>query len=294
MNAARTAFQCDMVAHDDGRQSVIQRMLRLHTLQFCTGEDVVCAVICNAGSLHNALHELVCHDIILVAVLDERIVILRSETDGKVAGDRPCGRRPDDEEHLVQIQTELCEHALVVSHAELDKDGVAGIVLVLDLCLGKCGVAVRAPVNGLQTLVEIAVLHHLTEHLDLTCLVLRTECQIGMIVVTNGAQTLELLLLVFHMRQCKILTCLAEVNGRDRAVLHAHLLECLELDGKSVGIPAGHIGGIEAGHVLLLDDEILEHLVQRRTDMNGTVGIGRAVMEHETGLAHILLHHRVI
>ena len=198
------------------------------------------------------------------------------------------------EVYILEVKSELGEHALIVSHAELDIDGVAGVVLVLDLSLCESGVTVGAPVNGLQTLVQVAVLHHLAEHLDLTCLVLGAEGQVGVIVVANGTEALELCFLVLDMGQCEVLARLAELNRGNGTVLDAHFLERLELDRQTVSVPAGNIRCIVAGHVLLLDDEVLEHLIERRTDVNGAVCIGRAVVEHEGGLAHILLHHCVI
>ena len=46
-------------------------------------------------------------------------------------------------------------------------------------------------------------------------------------------------------------------------------------------IPARHVVGIEAEHLLALGHNVLEDLVQRVPDMDVTVGVGRAVMQHE-------------
>ena len=46
-------------------------------------------------------------------------------------------------------------------------------------------------------------------------------------------------------------------------------------------IPARHIVGILAQHLLAAVDDILEDFVQGMTDMDVTVGIGRAVMKDE-------------
>jgi len=52
-----------------------------------------------------------------------------------------------------------------------------------------------------------------------------------------------------------------------------------------VTIPAGNIRGIEAGEALAFDDDVLEHLVDGMADVNLAIGIGRAIMEDELGLA---------
>ena len=52
----------------------------------------------------------------------------------------------------------------------------------------------------------------------------------------------------------------------------------LQLNGQAVGIKAGYIGSLEALHVLLADDDILDDLIQRGTHVDIAVGIqiGRA------------------
>ena len=61
-----------------------------------------------------------------------------------------------------------------------------------------------------------------------------------------------------------------------------------------MGVPAGDIGGLEAGHVLVLDDDVLEDLVQGGADVDVAVGVGRAVVEDKLGLALVLLHQLVV
>ena len=61
-----------------------------------------------------------------------------------------------------------------------------------------------------------------------------------------------------------------------------------------MGIPAGHVGGVVAGHVLVLNDDVLEDLVQGGADVDVAVGVRRAVVEDEGGLALVALDHLVI
>lgn len=55
-------------------------------------------------------------------------------------------------------------------------------------------------------------------------------------------------------------------------------------------VPAGYIGGFEARHILITDDDILQNLIERRTKMNAAVCVRRAVVEHIEGLAFVFLH----
>ncbi|MNL52623.1 hypothetical protein D3C87_1758170 [compost metagenome] len=48
-----------------------------------------------------------------------------------------------------------------------------------------------------------------------------------------------------------------------------------------MAVPAGHIGRVVAQHLHGAGDEILQRLVERVTDMDIAVGIGRAIMDGE-------------
>ena len=61
-----------------------------------------------------------------------------------------------------------------------------------------------------------------------------------------------------------------------------------------MGIPAGNVGGLKAGHILVADDHILQDLIERRTDMDIAIGVGRAIVKDKAGLLRIVLHELVI
>ncbi len=50
-----------------------------------------------------------------------------------------------------------------------------------------------------------------------------------------------------------------------------------------MAVPAGDVGGVEAGHGLGLDDEVLDALVEGVAEVDGSVGVGRAVVEDVFG-----------
>ena len=52
-----------------------------------------------------------------------------------------------------------------------------------------------------------------------------------------------------------------------------------------MAIVAGNVRSIEAGHGFGLDDEVLEALVESVAEMNGPIGVGRAVVEQIGGAA---------
>ena len=77
-------------------------------------------------------------------------------------------------------------------------------------------------------------------------------------------------------------------------LLRAELLLNLVLDGLTVAVPTGNVGGVEAALRMRLYDEVLEDLVERVADVDGAVGIGRAVVENEGLAVLVLLENLVI
>ncbi|MCY1311763.1 hypothetical protein D9M70_621110 [compost metagenome] len=55
----------------------------------------------------------------------------------------------------------------------------------------------------------------------------------------------------------------------------------LVLDRQAMAVPARHVGGVVAGQGFRADDDVLENLVDRVTDVDAAVGIGRAVVQDE-------------
>ena len=71
----------------------------------------------------------------------------------------------------------------------------------------------------------------------------------------------------------------ADGDGGHLELFAAELLVDFDLDGEAVAVPAGDVGGVEAGHGLGFDDEVLDALVERVAEVDGAVGVGGAVVE---------------
>jgi hypothetical protein len=85
----------------------------------------------------------------------------------------------------------LGQLAQIVVHGELHEHGGDGIVVVFDLGLGQGGLVLGAPVHGLEALVDIALLVHLAEHLDLLGLKAGVHGEVGVLPVADDAHALE-------------------------------------------------------------------------------------------------------
>ena len=295
VDAACAALERDVVAKDDRRLPVEEGMLVGDILEFLAQADAENLVILDLGRLHRRLDQLLGHDVIFPARLHDAVLKRRADADGHVAGQRPGGRGPDDDIGLGEIlRAEAREHALlVVDDIEFHIDRTAGVLLVFDLRLGERRFALRAPVDRLEALIDIALVGHRAEDLDLARLVFGLQRQVGVVVVREGAQALEFLLLVLDETQREIAAHLPKFDRGDVA-RNAQLLNRLELDGQAVGVPAGGVGGLVSGQVFLANDDVLEHLVERGPEVDVRVRIRRAVVEHIERLALVLFDHLVV
>ncbi len=170
----------------------------------------------------------------------------------------------------------------LVGDPELHVDAVALLVGVLDLSLSQSRVAALAPVDGLAALVDLAALVHLREDPDVAGLVAVVEGEVRLVPVAAHAEPLELLALDVDELHRPVAAQLAQLRLRDlRHLLGPELLLDLVLDRLTVAVPAGHVRRVVAAHRLVLDDEVLEHLVVRGPHVDVAVRVRRAVVQDE-------------
>ena len=294
VDAAGAGVERDVLAQDDDALPVDERVRRGHELELRAlqlGQDFEAL---HAADLRHAAHELLGDDIHLAAGgLREHVVKVRIEADGEVARDGPGRRRPDEEVELVE-RAVFAQLAQVVLDAELHVDGLAGVLGVFYLGLGQGGLVVRAPVDGLLALVDVALLVHLAEDLDLLGLELRVHGEVGLVPLAQAAEALEGVALDVHVVQGEGLAGVAELGGGHLLVVELLLLDDGRLDGHAVVVPAGVVDGLPAGHGLIPRDEVLDALVEGRAHVDGAVGERRAVVQVEDGPALGALEHLVV
>ena len=272
---------------------VQEGMLCQHVLKELTGIGCQNLVILKAAHLHGLLGERLSHDVGLAVVgLHQNIAVSGMQADRHVAGERPDGGGPNDEEGLAEIK--FTQLAQIVLHGEFYVYRGTGIVLVLNVSLCHSGGAEGTPGNRLQTLVDIALVEHTTEDLYLLTLEVTVHGAVRSLPVAHNAKTLEAGHLLLNEVLGKVLACLTEFG--DGHFLVQLLLGILDgaLDGKTVVIPTGHVGGIVPHHCLRANNKVLQGLVQSVTHVNVAVGKGRAIVEDEGLFILVLLQHRVV
>ncbi len=157
------------------------------------------------------------------------------------------------------------------------------MLLVLDLRLGQRGAVGDAPVDGPLLSIEQILRGDLAELANLLRLVVEAQRLVRMVPLAEHAHALELGALHVDELERVLAALLEELVFRERALvdllLAQPLLDVL-LDGQTVAVPPGHVVGEVAARVLVLDDDVLEHLVERVAGVQVAVRVRRAVVQH--------------
>ena len=260
----------------------LERMPELEMFErrsFSSPNDPACAFVTLEARVHQVFGQ---HEIDAIA-LDERVRDIGVHIERLVRRDRPRRGRPDqcvsraiERRRMPERLGELRQ--IGIGHPEADIDRKILPVLVFDFRFRESTLTVEAPVDGLQSAVQIALLQEHAERADFLRLVAKGHRRVRMLPVAQDAEALELRLLPRDL-----LGCIGTAEPQrffHRQMLAMRLFD-LYLDGHTMAIPAGHVGRIEPRHRPALDDEILQYLVERVADVDIGVRIGRAIVQHE-------------
>ena len=155
--------------------------------------------------------------------------------------------------------------------------------------------AALAPVDGLAAAVHRALQIHLLENLDVARLEIRRERQIRLVPLGVYAEALKALTLHVDVPLRPLAAELAKLGlGSSGHLVGSEGLFDHMLDGLTVAIPTGDVGSEVTALRVAFDDEVLEDLVERMADVNGSVGIRWAVMKNEGLSVLVLLEHAMI
>ena len=147
-----------------------------------------------------------------------------------------------------------------------------------------------APVNRLVAAIDHALIEHGLEDLDVGGIMLVIERQIGVVPVAEHAQATEAGLLKLNVLDSELVAELADLSrGGLVELLGAELLLDLVLDRLAMAVPTGDIGDLVALHHPVTVDHVLGDLVHGVADVDRTVGVRRAVVQHELLVALVLL-----
>ena len=278
MDATASGLERHELGRVDGGGAIEEGMVRPKSLKGRTLEGLAVLRQLQSGCFLELLGQTGCNDESLGAILQQYVVEIGMEGDRKVGRESPGSRGPDDDAERL-LGREAKTGGLGGMHGKLHEDRRRCLLLILDLRFGKGGLGTGAPENRLLAPVDEPLFHHPSEGADNSRLVGGIECQVGMIPVTEDSEPAELATLDVDELARILLGLLADLQGGEpgRGLHHA------ELDRQSVAIPSRDERGLEAGHGLRFDDQILEHLVERRPHVDIAVSKGRPVVQDELG-----------
>ncbi len=218
----------------------------------------------------------------------EAIGDLRVIGDGLVRRDRPGGRGPDHHAGVQQLEIVHLPRVFRIFHrmseTERHPDRVRLVIVIFNLGLGQRGLFDRRPHHGFRPLIQRAVHQELHEFLGDDRFGVEVHGQIRIGPVACHTQTLEFLALDVDPALGELAAFLAEIDDWHVVLvlaLLAVLFFNLPFDRKAVTVPAGHVARIKPHHLMAAHNHVLDRLVQRVTDVQMPVGIGRSVMQRK-------------
>ena len=221
------------------------------------------------------------------------VIEIRVECHGQRRGQRPRGGSPDDGRNLPPGKRGR-NGGWIGRQPVAHVNRRAGVVLVLDFCLGQRCAVVDAPVNRFEPAVDEAFFEEAIERLKSAGLVIVCHGFIGLVPTPEAANALKLRGLHVDILLRVGTAGLEYLRHRQLQPFAAKLLFHFDLDRQPVAVVAGDKGGVEPGHGFGLDHEVLEALVEGMAQVDGPVGVGRAVVQQvdrpsAAGFAHLFI-----
>ena len=159
---------------------------------------------------------------------------------------------------------------------------VGGFVFVFHFGFGQRRAAVQAELNGLRTAIQVARFVNLAQRAHGVGFGFVIHGQIGVFPIANHAQADKVFFLAQNLLGGILAAELAELAGRHFFAVqffHHHF------NRQAVAVPARHIGRVETRQRFAADDDVFQNFIDRMTDVDVAVGIGRAVVQDEFGAA---------
>ena len=284
VDCAGSLLQRHVIAQDAERITLQKRMAENRSVQFRALEMGQPLRLLPSASLGRRAGQFLRDDVDVSGFLDRRVGVMGVKRDREIGRDGPGRRGPDQPVHPLAGERGI-DRGRIGRKREPNPDRRAGMVLILDLRFGQRGAIPHAPVHRLQSLIDVALVQKIDERLGDHAFVLGAHGEIGVLPAAQYSEPDKVLALQVH-----VLFGVFAARGPDLGYRHAGLFRAklavdFDLDRKTVAIPAGHIGRVEALHGFHLDDEILQQLIERVAQVNVAVGVGRTVVKNVSGLA---------
>jgi len=285
VNGTGTGIGGDVITEDHRHLTVIDRMLELQQLQRCAVAGCQHFKLVHTPARHDVIHHFGSQDHAIHTLLGVRFHqrIIQSTVDRHrlVGGNGPGRGGPDHHRYrrLTGSGAEQCQHLVLIDEGKTHIYGGGGLVLIFHFGFSQCGLTDHTPVDRLVALHQMAVVDDLAQRAHDVGFSVEVHRQVGVVPVAQYAQADKIRFLSGDLLGGVLTTLLTEFTVGHLVTGLADQGFDLMLDRQPVTVPPWHVGGVKAAQGPGLDDHVLDHLVDRMTDMNITVGVGRTIVE---------------
>ena len=302
VNGAGARVEGDMLAPDDAARVLVQNGADIRDvaeLVALHGDGLAIrlndAIALPASDLGNGLNHVLREHHEFAVSLDEAIIDIGAQRHGGVRRQRPRRGGPNKHIGAIEVDAGLGECSRNVVELEVHVNRRRRLVGVFDFGFGECGMAMRAPVNGLAAAIHGAIEIELLENFNVRALEVRLEREVRVLPVAVHAQALEVVAL--HVDELFRPLATQTANRRLRQLAHflgAELLFNLMLNRLAVAVPTRNIRGEIAALRVRLNHEVFQNLVEGMANVDRAIRIRRAIMQDEGLAIFVLLKNAMI
>ena len=276
-----------MITHNRRNLLIVDRVMQGQIFKIRAQASAQHFKIRNIPARHNAFDHGRSQNHTLGAVarvnLNQRIVQISVERYCLVGGDGPGRGGPDNHGNVAFafVSSEQRQGFGLIDGSEAHINLRRGFVLVLHFGLCQRGLTHHTPVNRFETTNHVPFGDDLAQSPHNARFHFWVHGEVGFVPLTHDAKADKISFLAGDLLRGVITASLAEGFVVDFHTGLTNFLLNLVLNRQTVAIPARHVGRIEAHETAGFNDHILQNLVDRVTNVNVAVGVGRAIVEDE-------------
>ena len=282
MYATGTSFSGNVVSHNYERFAVKFRhgmfaFCKFHFFTHNGTEDVAQVFFANSANLFQHIFS---HEYYFAFAFNPSIFKVRVQCNCNVCRHGPGSGGPNNHGCLHTFSS-FRHFAQIVDDGHFYIDGRSFLFAVFDFSFSQSSFAVRAPVNGFFTFVDVAFFSHFAEYTNLFSFNVGEQGYIRMFPVTKNAQTFEVFTLQIDEAQSIIVALTTESQVINFFTVQAQFFDSSVFDRHAVSIPTRNVRGIETTSVFVFNDDIFQDFVQSMTHVDFAVCIRRAIVKDE-------------
>src|SRR5882724_511519 len=282
VNDAAALIERDVIGENAGQLDGNKGVLKFHALEIAAFEGAANFGFLDATLGLKSSYAVHCKKQRSFFGFDDGVFEIGMKGERAIVGQSPGRGGPNDG---VDVTANFRSIALAAANdAKFHPDRGAGVVLVFDFRFRERGRIVDAPVDGLATAIDVALLYEVQKSPGDGSLVFMAHREIGIVPLTENAEALEIFLVLLDVARGELPAEFAKLSRRNFS-FPAKLFFYLRFDGQAVAVPPGYVRRVMPCHAPGPDNQIFENFVEAGAEVDFPGGVGRAVMQDKERLA---------